>query len=120
MTDPRDSDPYRPPLTEQPGIEPKPGKGEGALSTGILLAWCIMVLGYIVLFNLGNVMPAAYYGWFLPPLVVAILAVVLINRGVRRTGRGLLLGLLSVVAVLLLLVAACFGLVMVNGGLRNL
>lgn len=121
MSDDRTRDPYRPPLSPEPGIEPEPPKSEGTLGAGIGLAWTVMVLGEIVLGGLGvSAHPLFLGGWFIPPLIVVIWAISLINRGVRRTGKGMLLGLASVVAVLLLLVAACFGLVIMGGGLHNL
>ena len=121
MSDDRIPDPYRPPLSNEPGIEPEPSKSEGTLGTGIALAWAVMVLGEIALGALGvSASPFVLWGWFIPPVAVVIWAISLINRGVRRTGKGMLLGLASVFAVLLLLVAACFGLVMIGGGLHNL
>lgn len=121
MSDDRIPDPYRPPLSPEPGIEAEPPKSEGSLAAGIGLAWAVMVLGEIVLGGLGvSAHPLFLGGWFVPPLVVVIWAISLINRGVRRTGKGMLLGLASVVAVVLLLVAACFGLLMMGGGLHNL
>lgn len=48
--------------------------------------------------------------FLLPPLVIVIWAIVLMSGNKSRTGKGMLLGLLSIIAVLLLLVAACFGL----------
>jgi len=121
MSDERIPDPYRPPLTNEPGIEQQPPRSEGSLAAGIALTWAVMVLGEIMLGGLGvSASPFFLWGWFIPPVVVVIWAITLINRGVRRTGKGMLLGLASVVAVLLLLVAACFGLVMMGGGLHNL
>jgi surface polysaccharide O-acyltransferase-like enzyme len=121
MSDERTPDPYRPPLSPEPGIEPEPLKTEGSLAAGIGLAWVVMVLGEIMFGGLGvSAHPLFLGGWFIPPLVVVVWAISLIKRGVRRTGKGMLLGLASVVAVVLLLIAACFGLLMMGGGLHNL
>ena len=121
MSDDRIPDPYRPPMSREPGIEPQPPRSEGTLAAGIALAWAIMVLGEIAIGGLGvSASPFILWGWFIPPVVVVVYAMSLINRGVRRTGKGMLLGLASVFAVLLLLVAACFGLLMLGGGLHNL
>jgi surface polysaccharide O-acyltransferase-like enzyme len=121
MSDDRTSDPYRPPLSPEPGIEPEPPQSEGSLAAGIGLAWVVMVVGEILFGGLGiSAHPLFLAGWFIPALVVVIWSISLIRRGVRRTGKGMLLGLASVVAVALLLVAACFGLFMMGGGLHGL
>ncbi|HEY9130921.1 MAG TPA: hypothetical protein VIM98_04120 [Dyella sp.] len=120
MSDERPSNPYRPPATNQPGIDPPVPSGQGSIVLGIVLAWGVMIVGVLALAGVANVMPALLYGWFVPPLAVAIVGLVLMRAGKRRTGKGMLLGLASVFGVLVLLVAACFGLVMVNGGFGGL
>lgn len=102
---------------QQPGPgpfapDPSAPKKQGSLAGGIGLAWAVMVGGELVLGSLG----VTY--WLVPPIAVVVLAVVLLTQGQTRTGRGVLLGLASIVAVALLLVAACFGLVMSGGGLH--
>lgn len=83
-----------------------------SLWSGIGMAWAVMVGGELALAKLGLV------AWAVPPAAVVVWAVVLLARGRTRTGSGMLLGLASVVAVALLLVAACFGLLMSGGGLH--
>ncbi|MBT2118474.1 hypothetical protein KK141_20075 [Dyella sp. LX-66] len=104
---------------QQPGTEPvqRPPaapapKDQGSLWGGIGLAWAVMVGGEAVLFSAGLV------AWVVPPVAIVVWAVVLLIQGRTRTGRGMLLGLASIVAVALLLVAACFGLLMSGGGLH--
>ncbi|HEX7817421.1 hypothetical protein [Dyella sp.] len=118
MTDEQPHDPYRAPATEEPSIERERSRHEGSTGKGIALAWLIMILGLAATMGVGTAIPGFFYAWFLPPLAVAVLGIVLINRGVKRTGKGLLLGLASVVAVIVLLIAACFGLVMMQGGIH--
>jgi hypothetical protein len=50
----------------------------------------------------------------LPPLAILVWGIVLLKGDKPRQGKGMLLGLLSITAVVLLLVAACFGLVSNN------
>lgn len=92
---------------------PLPGNARepstGSLAAGVGLAWLVMVVGEVLVLFTGS-LTAILSGLWLPPLAVIVWAVVLLNRGKSRTGKGMFLGLLSIVAVLLLLVAACFGL----------
>ncbi|KRE89146.1 hypothetical protein ASG87_06315 [Frateuria sp. Soil773] len=70
------------------------------------LAWLVMLLGELLVFVGGHL-----GGMLLPPVAIVVWAAILLGQGRSRTGKGMFLGLLSIVAVLLLLVAACFGLV---------
>lgn len=106
-----------PPEAAKPS--PVQGTGEGSLALGVALAWVIIVGGYILiaaLLMLGSTMsnffPGVGYAVLAvaPEIAAALVAVTLINRGKRRTGKGILIGLASFAAVALLLVAACFGL----------
>ena len=103
-------------MSEQsPGASPAPNpqapKDQGSLWGGIGLAWAVMIGGELALGSFG----VAY--WAVPPVAILVWAIVLLVQGQRtRTGRGLLLGLASIVAVLVLLVAACFGLLFSRGG----
>jgi hypothetical protein len=90
-----------------PGNIPEPSTG--SLAAGVGLAWLVMVVGEVLVLMTGS-LGTILGGIGLPPLAVIVWAVVLLNRGKSRTGKGMFLGLLSIVAVLLLLVAACFGL----------
>lgn len=96
-----------------PPLPPPPGNPEshrGSLALGVGLAWLIMVGGEILLVMAGLGMGRLGAFW-LPPLAILVGGMVMLNGDHPRTGKGMLLGLLSIVAVLLLLVAACFGLV---------
>src|SRR6185312_9570371 len=96
-----------------PPLPPPPGNPEshrGSLALGVGLAWLIMVGGEILLVMVGLGMGRLGALW-LPPLAILAGGVVMLKGSHPRTGKGMLLGLLSIVAVLLLLVAACFGLV---------
>lgn len=98
----------RPPEPPAPAA-PKPQDGQGSLLGGIGLAWAIMIGGSLI------VGPISVSLWLVPPVAIVIIAVVFLTNGKTRTGRGMLLGLASIVAVVLLLVAACFGLLMHGG-----
>jgi len=80
----------------------------GSLLGGIGLAWLIMVVGEPSAFLLANVI--GIVSVYFPPLAIIVTGVTLLFRTGSRTGTGLLLGLVSVVAVSVLLAAACFGL----------
>jgi hypothetical protein len=91
-------------------IPPRPAPDQrGSLWAGIGIAWAVMIGGEVA------VLPTNAMLWPLPPVTVVVWAVVLLVRGRTRTGGGMLLGLASVIAVLLLLVAACFGLLYSGG-----
>ena len=102
-----------PPTSAPPPVPPasagEPGSSGGSLAAGVGLAWLVMVVGEILVVVTGN-LGAILGGMGLPPLAVIVWAFVLLGQGKARTGKGMFLGLLSVIAVLLLLVAACFGL----------
>lgn len=89
---------------------------------GIGLAWAIAILGNLLgAAIIGSLYSYAARGsWIaallpLPYLLIILLAIYLYRKGKPRTGLGLMLGLLSMIAVALLLVAACFG--MMHGGI---
>lgn len=113
--DPRSSAPPPPPLPPPPMLPRKTPVVGGSLAAGVGLAWLIMIVGEFALPMTG------YYGNFLgampglillPPLAIAVWGIVLLNGDKPRKGKGLLLGLLSIFAVALLLVAACFGMLL--------
>lgn len=83
---------------------------ERSLASGVGLAWLVMIVGEVLVFMSGwlGIMLA---GVLLPPLAILVWGIVALARGRPRLGKGLLLGLASIFAVALLLVAACFGLV---------
>jgi hypothetical protein len=88
-----------------PALPPESTPSTGSLAAGVGLAWLVVVAGEMLM-----LMTRSSGAFWLPPLALIVWAVVLFNQGKSRTGKGMLLGLLSIVAVLLLLVAACFGL----------
>lgn len=106
------NDAYTPPPSGFRAKEPPEDKG--SLGTGIGLAWAIAVVGtplciaFTATLHTGS--DQLFVLWLLPYLLIVILAVVSYRKGKPRTGHGFLLGLLSIFAVALLLVAACFGL----------
>ena len=90
----------------------EPPRSKGSLAFGILLAWAIVLGGNLV------IVPFLSTGSFIDPFNIAaplpvaiVTAIILIVKGKSRTGIGIFLGLASMVAVALLLVAACFGLI---------
>ena len=103
-TPPQPPSPPRQPRNSAPG-EPS----GGSLAGGVGLAWAIMIVGEILAVMTGNY-DTLLLGAVLPPLAIVIGAFVLLGNGKSRTGKGMFLGLLSIVAVVILLVAACFGL----------
>lgn len=89
----------------------------GSLALGVALAWGINVIGSIVIFGIAILLsersrspsaPLFVLGW-LPFLASVGLAVWMIVKGPRRTGLGIIIGIGSMWAVSLLLMAACFG-----------
>jgi hypothetical protein len=101
---PRSAPPPTPPPSG--GAPAPPG---GSLAAGVGLAWLVMVVGELLVMLTGS-LGAILGGIGLPPLAIIVWAFVLLGQGKSRTGKGMFLGLLSVIAVVLLLVAACFGL----------
>jgi hypothetical protein len=102
-----------PPRSAPPPTPPPSGGAPaplgGSLAAGVGLAWLVMVVGELLVMLTGS-LGAILGGIGLPPLAVIVWAFVLLGQGKSRTGKGMFLGLLSVIAVVLLLVAACFGL----------
>lgn len=100
-----------------PTPPPERAAGTGSLALGVALAWLINIVGSAFIFGVmwlltprTGAAPALGFtiGW-LPLLVSVGLAVWMIVKGPRRTGIGILIGIGSMWAVTLLLVAACFG-----------
>ena len=102
--------PYEPPRA--PLSEPKQPRGGGSVWGGIGIAWLVMVLGEVVILPTGAI-PLG----LLPPAAILGFGIFMLFGDSPRTGKGLLLGLASIFAVILLLVAACFG--MLRGGLGD-
>lgn len=107
--EPPNSVPSQSPAPRPPSPDGKPEAPAGSLAAGVGLTWLVMVVGEILVVMTGN-LGVILGGIGVPPLIVIVWAFVLLSQGKSRTGKGMFLGLLSVIAVLLLLVAACFGL----------
>jgi hypothetical protein len=97
-----------------PPVPHEPDTSGGSLAAGVGLAWLVMIVGEVLVMTLilmTDSLGAILVGFLLPPLAIVVWGVGLVNGDKRRTGMGMLLGLLSIFAVVLLLVAACFGLI---------
>jgi len=95
-----------------PDTDP-PSQGTGSLVAGIALAWAIVVAGHAM--TLAAVLSrSSGVGTVLtllsPEIVCVATGGVLLATGNMRIGKGVFLGLASIAAVVLLLLAACFGL----------
>lgn len=104
---------YTPPPSGFHPDKPQTPEDNGSLGTGIGLAWAIAVVGTplcIAIVATLNIKSSAFALALLPYLLIVVLAILQYRKGKPRTGLGLMLGLLSIIAVALLLVAACFGL----------
>lgn len=111
-----------------PALPPRPISETGSLTRGFSLAWLIIIAGHVILFGLAVLLSSVFHGasgpavavaalaWFLPELVTIAVGIWLLVSGRRRTGLGVMLGLASVWAVCLLLVAACFGVMVSSWG----
>jgi hypothetical protein len=101
---------------------PPPSNERGLLGAGVGFAWAVVVGGYIVCLTLvagsGGLMNGSGFvgALLLPWLAVIALAVFFAVRGRSRTAIGIVIGIASIFAVGLLLVAACFGLIGMSGG----
>jgi hypothetical protein len=100
--------------TPPPLHEGTPPPSSGSLWAGIGLAWLIVLAGHAITVGLASTLQATSALFILlpsPEIACVVAAIVLLIRGRTRTGLGIFLGLASIVAVALLLVAACFGLI---------
>ena len=91
-----------------------PPEDKGSLGAGIGFAWGIAVVGTSVCMTISASLTTHFSGsvvvlWLLPYVSIIVFAIWSYRKGKTRTGLGLMLGLLSMIAVALLLVAACFG-----------
>lgn len=106
--------PMEPPVGGPAASTRKSQPSNGSLAAGVGQAWLIMVCGEVLLpllMSITNNLGAILGSTLLPPLVILAWGLLLLGGDKPRRGKGMLLGLLSIAAVLLLLVAACFGLV---------
>ncbi|HEV2606574.1 MAG TPA: hypothetical protein VGT79_01200 [Xanthomonadaceae bacterium] len=121
MSSPEPTEPPQPPPTFPPA-------DTGSLMAGFLLGWGAMIAGVLVngMFwalqsSLG--LPGADMIFLgvgsLPLVAMIVLAIWLANRGKSRSAAGVLLAFGSMIALVLLLVAACFG-ILATGGFGNM
>lgn len=117
MQMPERGDPPAPAPAPTPAPPPDRDPRAGSLALGVALAWGINVIGSMVIFGIAMLLagrsrslsaPLFVLGW-LPFLASVGLAIWMIVKGPRRTGLGIIIGIGSMWAVSLLLVAACFG-----------
>lgn len=98
-------------------------KANGSLGLGIALAWACLIGGYIVVATLAGVLFSVTRGMdsnvgatlaiglsALPWIAMLGLVVYFVVNNKPRTAVGIAAGFASIVGVVLLLVAACFGL----------
>jgi hypothetical protein len=114
------------PPTEPP--PPTPPADNGSLLVGFVLGWVAMIVGVVVnaLFwalqsSLG--LPGTDFVFLgvgtLPLLAMVALAIWFGNQGKSRAVRGVLLAFGSMIGLVLLLVAACFG-ILLSGGFGSM
>lgn len=95
---------------------PNPPRNRGSLLLGVGLAWAMLIGGYIVVALLMGAFTsyASDASWMfaltLPWIGMIALIVWFAQRGQTRTAGGIAIGIASIFAVGLLLIAACFGL----------
>ena len=113
--------PPRAPLSGRPPVVPAPDP-RGSLAAGIGWFFACLVGGSIVAWVLHIAIVAAVPEWryagpmfaipaLLPWLAALVLGIRLASVGRTRTALGILVGFGGLVAVVLLLVAACFGII---------
>ena len=111
-----------------PPTSPQPADN-GSLLAGFLLGWAAMIAGVVVnglLWSLQSSLGLpgtniVFLGLGSLPLVAMIaLAIWFSSRGKSRSTLGVLMAFGSMIGLVLLLVAACFGLIAANGGLGNM
>ena len=111
-----------------------PSSDRGSRWRGFGLFWLLLVVGWIlswvavlVVSAVAPDMGAGDYGFgfvflgiagTLPWLAILIAAIWLGLKGKTQTALGIVLGFLSLIALAVLLVAACFGIIGLSGGLN--
>ena len=126
-----DQTPYSPPQAPLSGRPPAASGPDprGSLAAGIGLFFLCLVGGGIAAWVLRIFVLAAVPAWtyadlmFVIPMLLPwgaalVLGLWLASRGRTRTALGILVGFGILVAVLLLLVAACFGIMSAFGGMH--
>ena len=113
-----------------PPVDPRHPDPRGSRWLGFGLFWLSLVGGGILAGIVGAIMgtllhygaagPVFALAGLLPWIAPLVLAIWLANKGKTRTAQGIAFGFLSLFAVGLLLVAACFGIVFLGGGLNGM
>ena len=100
---------------------PPPADPRGSLGLGIALAWACLIAGYTICAFIVGAISSIDSHWgdsmiglivliaLLPWIAMVALIVWMASRGQSRTATGIGVGIASIFGVLLLLVAACFG-----------
>src|SRR5215475_11322113 len=108
------------PSTPSPASPPA-SSADGSLALGIVIAWACLIGGYFVvgvfisaiagLVRGGSdfVTLIALLSALAPWIAMLVLAIWFAKKGERRTALGIGVGFASILGILLLLVAACFG-----------
>jgi hypothetical protein len=105
---------------QPPAAKPE---SRGSLGLGIALAWAALIGGYTlvaflasalssVIRNGGDVTIAMFM--LAPWVLMLVLIIWFATKNQQRTALGIAVGIASIIAVALLLVAACFGLFALN------
>jgi hypothetical protein len=112
----------------EPVQPPAPPANNGSLLAGFVLGWVAMIVGVVASGMLYALQSSAglpgvgvvFIGvGSLPLVAMIVLAIWFANRGQSRSAAGVLLAFGSMVALILLLVAACFG-ILATGGFGNM
>jgi hypothetical protein len=112
------------PTPPAPPPAPPPANSEGSLGLGIAIAWACLIGGYVIVGAVASslVMASrqlldnefanllAIVSVLLPWVAMIGLIVYFASIGRIRTAKGVALGIASIIGVLILLIAACFGL----------
>jgi hypothetical protein len=101
-----------------PIAPPPPPDPRGSLLVGFLIAWGALIGGYIAAVSLmaaAAPMAGGADGFFImlglsPWALIIGFIIWFANLGKTQTAKGVAIGLASIVAILLLLIAACFSL----------
>ena len=118
-----DMPPGQPAPPAPPPAAPQPGAANptGSLGLGIGLAWACLIGGYIAVALIATMVFSALGGssdaaaviamlsTLAPWIAMLVLAIWFAKNGQSRTALGIGVGFASILGVLLLLVAACFG-----------
>ena len=122
MSDVQPTQPGAPPPPPPPAPPPGTANPAGSLGLGIGLAWACLIGGYVVVGIVSSMLFTVFGGGsglaaviallctLAPWIAMLVLAIWFAKKGQPRTALGVGVGFASILGVLLLLVAACFGL----------